>query len=446
MRMVSALAVSFAMYTSPIVVAQPTGSTGELSPPVGGSSSPCGWPDCPGECFCSENTREFWSRVTTSSSYELILSPPGCMILAAAASGVAQGVGLFTYNATGYRCFDPLLPADSIQLVADSDAVDLLVENLTLSATVGPGALGGASGSVFVDAGALAGSRSKTDEVYSYDGEEVYSTVVCCAPLGGRSFGFEFGTAFASTARSYAFSAGCTVTYNRERSYSNSFGFDTFEFCTESGGRTTNPELLRVDFVSDVVTSSPVLGSTPTQDVSQGVYAVYTDGSVVRLGLYQNAAFDPVPNGNGFSVSGTVNDTLVLSGVTAIDFATTRDVFSAFDGNVDGDPEGRLCYADVFAMRTALGSSIGMASYIARADIDLDGDVDVADAAAFQALFSSNGGCTPDLNCDGAADVFDQLQLQNWVAVNDPRADYNGDGAINIFDLTDHANDIAAGC
>lgn len=54
--------------------------------------------------------------------------------------------------------------------------------------------------------------------------------------------------------------------------------------------------------------------------------------------------------------------------------------------------------------------------------------------------------CYADFDGDGALTIFDFLQFQNAFATGDPSADCNGDGVLNIFDFLCFQNEFAAGC
>ncbi|MFI4881198.1 MAG: GC-type dockerin domain-anchored protein [Phycisphaerales bacterium JB064] len=54
--------------------------------------------------------------------------------------------------------------------------------------------------------------------------------------------------------------------------------------------------------------------------------------------------------------------------------------------------------------------------------------------------------CTADFNGDGAADIFDFLAYQNAFDAGDTIADLDGDGALTIFDFLAFQNAFDAGC
>lgn len=56
------------------------------------------------------------------------------------------------------------------------------------------------------------------------------------------------------------------------------------------------------------------------------------------------------------------------------------------------------------------------------------------------------GGCTPDLNADGALDFFDVQQFLSLFAGGDLTADLTGDGALDFFDVQSFLAAFAAGC
>jgi hypothetical protein len=60
--------------------------------------------------------------------------------------------------------------------------------------------------------------------------------------------------------------------------------------------------------------------------------------------------------------------------------------------------------------------------------------------------FSRPVDCRVDFDGDGALTIFDFLAYQNAFDAGDPVADFDGDGSLNIFDFLAFQNEFAAGC
>ncbi|MEQ9095032.1 MAG: GC-type dockerin domain-anchored protein [Phycisphaerales bacterium] len=54
--------------------------------------------------------------------------------------------------------------------------------------------------------------------------------------------------------------------------------------------------------------------------------------------------------------------------------------------------------------------------------------------------------CLPDIDRDGALDLFDFLEFQRLFSAGDVRADFDGDGALTVFDFLAFQNAFQAGC
>jgi hypothetical protein len=54
--------------------------------------------------------------------------------------------------------------------------------------------------------------------------------------------------------------------------------------------------------------------------------------------------------------------------------------------------------------------------------------------------------CPPDVNCDGALDLFDYLDFVAAFSGNEPSSDFNADTVIDFFDYLDFVDAFAAGC
>ena len=56
------------------------------------------------------------------------------------------------------------------------------------------------------------------------------------------------------------------------------------------------------------------------------------------------------------------------------------------------------------------------------------------------------GGCTPDLDADGALTIFDYLTFLNLFEDDDAQADFDGDGEFTLFDFLAFQTAFDAGC
>ncbi len=122
----------------------------------------------------------------------------------------------------------------------------------------------------------------------------------------------------------------------------------------------------------------------------QGVIRLASDGngaySADQLGMFSDSAFAPGPIGDGYGLN-VVNHLIPLNvpaNATKINVTQSQDVFE-HDGDINGD--GLFCELDDAAMSALVGSTIGDGVYNPRGDFDLDGDIDAADRAAFEAIF-----------------------------------------------------------
>lgn len=61
-------------------------------------------------------------------------------------------------------------------------------------------------------------------------------------------------------------------------------------------------------------------------------------------------------------------------------------------------------------------------------------------------LAATRAICRPDVDLNGALDLFDFLGFQTLVAAGDPFADFDGDGVLTFFDSLAFQNEFVAGC
>ncbi len=86
-------------------------------------------------------------------------------------------------------------------------------------------------------------------------------------------------------------------------------------------------------------------------------------------------------------------------------------------------------------------------------DIDGDGVFDAAlggdeaySVAIYIGHYEEDAGCRADINGDGSLNFFDISDFLTAFSVMDPIADFTGDGAFNFFDISTFLSEFAAGC
>jgi hypothetical protein len=118
-----------------------------------------------------------------------------------------------------------------------------------------------------------------------------------------------------------------------------------------------------------------------------------------------------------------------------------QDSYRDFDGNVDGDQQGVVCWSDRKLMISLLGYTIDDPGYTPRADADLSGKISHEDLDAFNQI-----GCTADVNCDGELTDADFALFVEHHQSGHPAADMNGDGQFNADDYQIYQDVFALGC
>lgn len=227
--------------------------------------------------------------------------------------------------------------------------------------------------------------------------------------------------------------AGIQVTINFEADVH----FDT---CEEGMGAPAVGSIDPVVTVEDVVLTGTD-GTNTEQFLVRGVLAVDDDGVETRLGFYSGSEFGM----NGDVFSGSKMFSLSFSfAPTSVSIVPARYGFNTFDGDLNADQA--VCWTDRRIMVSLIGLDIDDAGYNARADFDLDGDIDQNDYDAFVSVFDSTVTCHVDYDCSGSVDSTDYFQFTNDFLNNDPVSDYNGDGVVNSQDWNDFLSDFFAGC
>ncbi len=391
------------------------------------------------------------SVATTSSALSFALNRPNCCgevnavklsttiklgynisgtVTSATASGAAMAVANdFLLDGEDGDCAN-IPPYDGEEFVTDSGSADLMSGGLSVGATTTGDHIWDAAADGTVAYGKLSG-YTQSYALWGMGCSWGYGHEACArGGFNGRGLSW----ALPSGAGSWTFSGAFSFT-----PYVNLIM--TFEDLSngndcECGAAPCTPTMKGVNFFS----IKSVRGGTTTY--TQGVYAVDDGGTTTRRGFFTGSAFNPSTNPSGFTVSsGDVNLSAVPGTGTTVVFSTTHDSFPEFDGNMNPTVDSIVCWTDREIIRAAIGSSINSANYTARADFDLDGDIDANDLAVFNGF-----GCTADVDCDGDVDYFDYISYINKYNANDPAADMDGDGDWDFFDFTAFTNTTNVGC
>lgn len=109
----------------------------------------------------------------------------------------------------------------------------------------------------------------------------------------------------------------------------------------------------------------------------------------------------------------------------------------------DLDHDGDLDCHDLVLLDALLGTAEADPAFDAYADLDADGDVDAADRAALAAM---GGTYRADVNADGELSVADFAAFRALYLAGDPGADFSGDGTLSVADFTAFRASYLAGC
>jgi hypothetical protein len=183
-------------------------------------------------------------------------------------------------------------------------------------------------------------------------------------------------------------------------------------------------------------------------DQQDGVIGMGSDGSLTRLGLFEDEAFDPEETEDGWEIdvaSFEVTASLPSGSGDLTMEVTTRIV--ALDGNMDREADAEypaVCYTDRAILHGLLGTSIGDPNYLPEADLNLDGTIDASDMAIFNTI-----PCSVNWDCSTTSPKFnvsDYNGFMNSFSNSDPVADIDGSGSLNILDYNAFLNAANYGC
>lgn len=404
-------------------------------------------PPCSGPAYISfEVTGESW---ILNQSWNINFDPGGWTVTSATGWARALAFGLGRYNTGNWECLDPEPevpdPWDVVVTNVDGPA-DLLAGSVNAYANTlsSPWFNLGSWASIGGDAFNI--SSSSLQKV----GKELWKEQMSCPDeewcrtLSGRLNAFELVGAAGTMSRSYTFDPGPPpdMSYTLNKNYDFNFVTEQFSFCDDESAGSAAVTLLRVDF-SQYMNTANLSGGGEITNVIAGLIGVRSDGSTIRMGFYDDPAFNTMNTPNGFSIDGSASATVTLSdpNIVSIEDSIFEDSYAGFDGNVDGDPEGEVCWTDRELMIALQGVAFGDVAYRPRADADLNGVIDADDIEELNTY-----GCSADVDCDGDLDTFDFVEFQNLFTMEDPSADMNADGSINILDFLEYQNVFILGC
>ena len=221
-------------------------------------------------------------------------------------------------------------------------------------------------------------------------------------------------------------------------------------WCSSCCQVTSNPSVVSLPISNDVEPSGgqfvsiEITGTDsngmPYQDVHQGLITALSDESFVVNGIFSNAGLVVSPNGDGVRIAGNVPIAVSIpANVVDVRLSTVQFPFSKADGDVNSDMT--INYTDFTLVVQALGTSLGMAGFDPRADMDGNLTIDNDDLALAQQI-----SCIADVNGDGN---IDQSDVDAWTALydsGDPRAETDGVPGLNIFDVLTYLDMVGVGC
>lgn len=207
----------------------------------------------------------------------------------------------------------------------------------------------------------------------------------------------------------------------------------------------------RLQVVEASIVVNATDGEGETTATTRGVMMLLDGAPAIRLGLFAASEFASDNNGN-FSAVVDAPVGGAIQNVESVGARLVIDCFREHDGDIDGD--GNHCWTDRVLISRALGSTINDPTYRARADFDLDGDVDATDVAVFNSFHDIGTELTPpcgppcqgDANIDGSINFGDITSvLENWGG-SGPWGDANRDGTVNSADTTSVLTNWGAPC
>lgn len=199
--------------------------------------------------------------------------------------------------------------------------------------------------------------------------------------------------------------------------------------------------------VKVVITNSDL---STNEEIISGVYGRGDDDAPAQLGIFDSSEFDESEISNGVTVDATdvaVPISLSLTDAIRVELAASVDQFDRFDGDLSptDDAADRANWDDRRMFISLLGTALNDDAYTPRADLDLDGDIDMEDYPEYVAVFNEFA-CTADFDANGlveTADIFAFLSSQMSGAL---AGDFDGSGLVETADIFAFLSAWFAGC
>lgn len=216
-----------------------------------------------------------------------------------------------------------------------------------------------------------------------------------------------------------------------------------FDGCTE--GLSSSAGSTSVSYSGEQV--GLVFENTSTGETTtiSGVIGFGDDGSVVMLGDLDDPSVSVVTGSTSTDVSGAFTVPYNFSTGGQYTISQSRMRFPGLLGDLNND--SIVTPGDRALAVSANGSAVGDLSYLAGVDTNLDGVISSSESSEMVAIIDSIIGCRADLFSPfGVLNFFD-INAFNVAFTNmDILADWNEDGLINFFDISDYLADFNAGC
>jgi hypothetical protein len=288
--------------------------------------------------------------------------------------------------------------------------------------------------------GVFDSTNSHTDDIDVHE-EWLYG---CHQNSSGSYASSGFGTGYAVSSKSVNFPGPCsTVAIAYGLSMNNTFSH--FNNCIDPPFSVTFTDTVVFVARGSVSLTDSNNQTTPVNGFS-GVVARKPDGSLVKLGSLDSDNITTTDLGGGVStVGGDVDVEIPITipeGGATLDMVLETDSFT-FNGDINRD--GKVDWDDRRALIAAIGSSMGSAAYNARADLNLDGSITLADYLLYVPMFNTLA-CEADFTATAGVTVDDIFAFLNAWFASGLEADFNGDGATTVDDIFEFLNAWFAGC
>jgi hypothetical protein len=170
--------------------------------------------------------------------------------------------------------------------------------------------------------------------------------------------------------------------------------------------------------------------------------SAYVNGPNLSLGALATASFTTGQTATSASFILTYYDEWVWDGIeVTLDALLNGQVVSTQSFNIVGKEEGDREIIDVKPMSVA-----GVTFDTLRIHASLNGTNTTFRAMVDNLAIESAGDCYPDFDGDGALDLFDFLAFVNSFNAGEGRANCDGQGGLDLFDFLCYTNEFNAGC